>query len=169
MTSPAGAAVLVDDERRLRARALQFLEQFRRPLGLGHDVRRTDQVRERVGVGMSRALQEHVLHVHEADDVVEALAVDEQARVLGLAQPRPQVAERGIGADGDDVGTRRHHFANQPLLEADERAEQLARLLLVLARVGLDLGLRRGLLLPRPAARRRRGGRCRRWRRPSGA
>ena len=54
---------------------------------------------------------------------------------------------RGVGADGDDVGARRHHLANQPLLEADQRAEQLARFLLVLARVGLDLGLRRSLLL----------------------
>ena len=76
--------------------------------------------------------------MHEPDHVVEALAEDEQPRVLGLAQPRPQVAEGGIGADGDDVGTRRHHLADEPFLEAHERPEQLARLVLVFLRGGLD-------------------------------
>ncbi len=69
---------------------------------------------------------EHVAHVDEADDLVDILLVDRDARVLLVDDQLAQLLERGIGRDGDDVGARRHHFAHHLVAELDHRLDELA-------------------------------------------
>ena len=67
---------------------------------------------------MAGALEEDVLHEHEADDVVEVLLVDRHARVLLLAEERPQVAERG----GRRGWRRCRGAASSPRAPADRKS-----------------------------------------------
>ena len=95
-----------------------------------------------------------VLHDDEADDVVEVLGEDRQARILLLLHELPQVVDRRVRADRDDVGPRRHHLAHQRLAEVHDRSQQPA---LVGARCG-RVGRRRC------GVRGRLDRRARRWR-----
>ena len=102
---------------------------------------------------------EHVAHVHEADDLVDGLLVDRNARVLLVDDQLAQLLERGVGRNGHDVGPRRHHFAHHLVAELHHRLDQLAVVFLdeaffgagrdqrfdVLGRGGL-LRLRRGIV-----------------------
>ena len=108
--------------------------------------------------------RDEILDEDEAGDVVEALLEDGKPRVLLLAEERPQLADRRVLGDRDDVGPRRHHLAHERVAEVDDALEQLPLFALddalLLGRVGVGLG---GLV-----RRRRLGGLVadrRRWRR----
>ena len=156
-----GAAVLVDDDGHLRLPPLHLLQQLRHALALGHEMRRAHQRRHRRL--RARRQRHEILHEHDADDVVEVVAIDRHARVLLLAEQRAQILQRGIGADGDDVGPRRHHLADEGLGEVDDRLQQLAAFLLgdrAFLRLALAAGVWRGdvgPLAPFAASRSRRG------------
>ena len=109
-------------------------EQLGHLLGLGHEVRRANQRRDRLRV-VGGIAEDQVLDGDEADDVVQRLVVDREARVLLLADERAQLANRRLGLDRDDVRPRRHHLAHHRLAEFDERPQQLARLSLLQSRV----------------------------------
>ncbi len=81
-----------------------------------------------VSAGARPQLLQQVLDEQDADDVVERLVEDRQARVLLLAEQRQQLLDgRGV-VDRDDVGPRRHDLAHHRLAEVGEVAQQLARL-----------------------------------------
>jgi len=75
-------------------------------------------------------------------DVVQVVLEHRDARVALLAELRPQIGQRGLGGDGDEVGTRRHDLARQRVAEVDDRAQQARFLVARLLRRGLD-GFRR--------------------------
>ena len=124
-----GAAVLVDDNRALNALVLELAQQLAHELRLRHEVRRPQVVRDR-RVALQRVAQENqILHVDEPENVVEVVAEDRNARVFLLAKQRAKVVERLVCRYRDDVGARRHHFANQRVAEIDDRFQELALLL----------------------------------------
>ena len=69
---------------------------------------------------------EHVAHVDEADNLIDILLEDGNARILLGDDELAQLFERRVGGDGDDVGTRRHHFAHHLIAEFDHGLDQLA-------------------------------------------
>ena len=69
----SGATIFIDDDGHLRLTALHLLEQLRDPLALRHHERRSHQCRQRRLGG--RRQRHHVLHEHDADDIVEIAAV----------------------------------------------------------------------------------------------
>ena len=113
----------------LDALALELLQQLGHALGLGHEMRRPDQRRDRL-VGRRSALQQdQVLHEHEAQHVVEGLFVDRHARVLLLAEQRLAAARTSRSASmpmmsGRGVMTSRTMVSRKSTSDA----EQLARL-----------------------------------------
>ena len=62
-------------------------------LRLGHEVRRPHERRDRRAVGRRRQ-RDQILHEDDAEDVVEVVLVDRDARVLLLAEERAQIVER---------------------------------------------------------------------------
>jgi DNA-binding NtrC family response regulator len=126
-----GAAVFVDDDGALNALVLELPEQFADELGLGHKVRGPQMIRERRVLLQRVAEQNEVLHVHEAEDVVEVVAKHRKTRVLLLAEEGPEAVERLLRGYRHDVGARRHHFTYECVAEIDDRFEQLAFLLAV--------------------------------------
>ena len=95
------------------------------------------------------AEQNQILDVHEPENVVEVVAEHRNARILLLAEQRAKVVERRVRRNGDDVGARRHHFANQRVAEIDDRFQQLA---LVLAARRAGLAGRRVPLMTSPSS-----------------
>jgi hypothetical protein len=88
-----------------------------------------------------------VAQVHEADDVVDALAEDRESRTTGLDGEVQRLAHRrGVG-DVDHVDARHHHLAHDGVTELDDRMDEVTLLgldRLVLVRDvghGEDLGL----------------------------
>jgi hypothetical protein len=74
-------------------------------------------------LGIRQANQ--ILDEHHTDDVVQVLAIDRDARVLLLAEERAQLVERGIGANRNHVGARRHDLAHERVAEIDDGPQQL--------------------------------------------
>ena len=79
-----GAAVLIDDDRHVSLLPLQLLQQLGRALALRHEVRRPHQRGQR-RLGARRQRHE-IFHEHDAENVVEVLAVDRHPGVLLLAE-----------------------------------------------------------------------------------
>ena len=105
--------------------ALKFLEQFRDALGFrdeGH-AGRTIAV-DRVLVERDVVDLEEILDADDADDVIEVLVEDREARVFLLAEEGAQIGDGMAGLDGDDVGARRHHFAREGIAEVNDRLQQ---------------------------------------------
>ena len=78
----------------------------------------------------ARRQRDQILDEHDPDDVVEVVAVDRHPRVLLLPEQRAQILQRGVGANRNDVGARRHDLADDGLGEVDDRLQQLAAFLL---------------------------------------
>ena len=62
---------------------------------------------------------EHVLNVHEAENVIEGSAIDRNARALRGREGAHHVVERGFDRERVHVGTGNHDFANLDLSEFD--------------------------------------------------
>ena len=124
VTSPAVPSAFVDDDRALRVLPLELLEEFGDTLGLRHDDGRPQQAGNRARV-VAGAERDQILHEHEAGDVVEALPVDREPRVLLFAEQRPEIADRRVHLDGNDIRPGRHYFADQRVAEVDDALEQL--------------------------------------------
>ena len=166
-----GAAVLVDDDRHLHLPALHLLEQLGHALALGHEVRRPHQRRHRIGVAPPARQHQQVLDEDDADDVVEVVAVDRDARVLLLAEQRAQLAERRVGADRDDVGPRRHDLADHVSVKStiDCSSSRLSSLSSCSASRRLGWSSPAALAASAPSRRRGRSASRRAHRRPSSA
>ena len=130
VTRPGRAAVFVDDQRLARPPPPHLGEQIVGAKCFGH---RQHFARERAGVDVAVAAGERaqqVGHVQHADDVVEVVAVDRQARVTARARSRDQLAERRLGGDGDELGARNHHLTRGQIREPEHAVEHLFFLLL---------------------------------------
>ena len=121
---PGRPAVLVDHDRHLHLAALEFLQELGHALGLGHEHRRTHEARDRLPVRVRFGDEDQVLDEDDALDVVEILVEDRDARILLLAEERPQLAESRIRRDGNDVWTRRHDLAHEGVAEIDDRLQE---------------------------------------------
>src|SRR5215204_3835193 len=142
---PGRSAVLIDDNGHLRLPALHLLEQLGYTLALRHEMRRPHQRRHRRLC--VRRQRNEILHEHNPGDVVEVVAIDGHPRILLFAKQRTQILQRGVGTYGDDVRTRRHHFADDGLGEIDDRLQQFAAFSLgngTLFRLGFTGALWRG-------------------------
>ena len=69
---------------------------------------------------------EHVAHVDEADDLIDGLLVDRDARELFVDDELAKLFERGVGGDRDDIGPRGHHLADHLIAELHHALDQLA-------------------------------------------
>ena len=88
---PRGPAVFVDDDRELRLAPLHLLEQLGDALALGHEVGGAHQRRHRRLRGGRQ--RDQILDEHDADDVVEVVAVDGHPRVLLLAEQFAEILQ----------------------------------------------------------------------------
>ena len=119
-----GAAVLVDDDGQLYLLSLKLLQELRHALGLRHEGRRPHQAGNRLVVGIGFAEQHQVLDEDNALNVVDVFFEHRNARVLLLAEERAQFADGRLGRNRDDVGPRRHDFANERTAEVDDRLQE---------------------------------------------
>ena len=91
--------------------------------------------------------------MENADDVVERLAVDREARVRRVEHGRERFLRRHLDRDRDDVGLRDHHVGDVLVPEVEDALDQLALAVLDLAlrgRAGEEhpqLGLRMDVAL----------------------
>ena len=116
-----GAAVLVDDDGHVDALLLHLLQQIahrhqRRHEEHGADdfelvdgllQRRRDEADRHFLFGIEHRrgdAAQRILDVDEADDVVDRVLVDRDARVIDLAEMRNERAETRFGIDGLDIG-----------------------------------------------------------------
>ncbi len=76
---------------------------------------------------------EEIADVEHADDVVERLAVDGEARVRRVEHRRERLLGRHLDRDGDDVGLRDHHVGDVLVPEVEDAFDQLALAVLDLA------------------------------------
>ena len=137
-----GAAVFVDDDGALNALMLELAQQLADELGLGHEMRGPQMIRDRRVALQRVAEQNQILHVHEARGCCRGCRGRPECAILLLAKQRAQPVERLVGRNRDDVGARRHHFANQRVAEVDDRLQELA-LVLAVRRAGLARATRR--------------------------
>ena len=73
--------------------------------------------------------------MQHADDVVQVVAVDRQARVAAAARSASMSSSRVASAgDGDQLGARHHHLAGRQIGEAEDAVEHLLLVLLEDAR-----------------------------------
>ena len=155
---PRRPAVFVDDDGALRLVRLKLLQQLGHELRFRHDHGRANQRRDRHLV-VARAEHDQILDEYESRDVVEALLEHREARVLLLAKQAPELADRRRLLNSDEVGPRRHHFANQRVAEVDDALQEAPffglNQPLLLRRV--DVGLGRLLGFHRFFVGRRRG------------
>ena len=73
--------------------------------------------------------------VADREDVRKAVAAAKKAHDSGVwrsksKEERAKVLQRRVHADGDDVGSRRHHLADDGLGEIDDGLQELATLFL---------------------------------------
>ncbi len=66
--------------------------------------------------------------MHHAARLIEALMIDRQPRMLGLAEHAQQLVDGDLVGDGDDVGARHHHVLHRLLAEAEDVEEHGALL-----------------------------------------
>jgi hypothetical protein len=118
------AAVLVDDDRRLDLPALKLAQQLGNALRLRRERRRPHVRGHAIDVGAAVREQQQILHEDDADDVVEVVVEDRDARVALLAELGAQIADGRVVRDGDQIGARRHDLAHQRVAEVDDRSQQ---------------------------------------------
>ena len=107
---------------------LHLPQQRRHLLRLGHEDRRAQVVGHR-RLGLVVALGPHeVLGVHDADDVVDAVAGDGQAAEAVEDHDLHHVADLEVGRDRHHVGPRHHHLAHDGVAELDGVLDELALL-----------------------------------------
>src|SRR5271157_5741907 len=112
-----GIAVLVHHNHHVRILLLHLAHQVAHRLGLGHEQDGPHQLADRAVGALGFVQLEHVAHVHEADDTVDALLEYRDPRILFGDDKLPQLLQGGIGGDGYDVGTRRHDLADHLVAE----------------------------------------------------
>ena len=126
---PVGAAIFVDHQRQMGVRGLHLQQQFQH----GHGGRREQDIvldpgdrhfaQTEIPVAFGFQKFEHALQMHEADGVVERLAIDRQARMLRLAEQQDEIGQRGLFLHRDDVGARHHHVLDLQLAELEQIGE----------------------------------------------
>ena len=124
-----GVSVLVHHDHHVGVFLLHLAHEVADGLGFGHE----DEVADQLAHGAVLALfffdLEHVAHVDEAGDMIDVPLVHRNARELLVDDELPQLSERGIGGNGDDVRPRRHHFPHHLVAELDHRLHQFPVLL----------------------------------------
>ena len=148
-----GAAIFVDDERKVDAGGLHLGQQIerrhrrRRVERLADDLRRHERHRQididEVEIALFRRLLPTVLAIarraarrrmrrHEGDKIadvdhaariVERVVVDDEARMRGALENLDQFTERNVLLHGDDVGARHHHAFDPRLAQAQDILE----------------------------------------------
>ena len=96
----------VEDRRRRRDE--QHLAQQRRQLGLA--------------VLGDRA--EHILDVHEADHIIEGLAIHRNPRMTLLDHAFDDFGERRLGVERHDIDARHHHVGSRLVVDLEDIANQ---------------------------------------------
>ena len=107
---PAGAAVLVDDDRHVVARHAELAQQHVEALRLGDEYRRAQpgaQVEACLGMDAQQ-----VLGQQDADDVVATALDDREARVPGGDDEGEDLVERIDDVDDVHLRARHHHVAD---------------------------------------------------------
>ena len=110
----------------MRAIALHLAQHIRTRLGLRHQRNGTYQFLERLLLALFRIELENIAHMDEADDVINSVLVHRHPRKLFMNDKLAQIFYRFIGGNRNDVGPRRHHFANALIAERHHRLNQLA-------------------------------------------
>ena len=77
-------------------------------------------------MALFRIKLEDVAHVYEADDVVDAVLIDGNARKLFVNDELAEIFDGLVFGDGDDVGPGRHDFADALIAECHHRLNELA-------------------------------------------
>ena len=113
-------AVLVDDQCKLHAGTAEILEQLRCRHRFRHEERRAQcglDVGDPDGLAVHRVLQQVALLQH-AEDVIEAVSADHQARVLALHDLKARQLLAVVEVDHAHIAARRHDRRDRLLVEA---------------------------------------------------
>src|SRR5215472_246069 len=121
------AAIFVDDNREADVMLPHLAQQVTAQLTLGDEIQvlaheRFDRARAGFGVGYLK----DILRVHNADNVVDGVAVDGNAREWLGAQQFNEFFDRGIGGHGHHLRPRLHGFPYGFAAELDHRLNQVA-------------------------------------------
>src|SRR5512140_3027435 len=98
--------VFVDHHYHVRSVGLHLAQQIGDFLGLRHQANRAHQFAYRLPRALIFFQFEHIAHVDEADDVVDRLYENRNARVLFMNDQFAEIVERTLLADGYDLGPR---------------------------------------------------------------
>src|SRR5438874_4033114 len=137
---PAGAAVLVDDDRNVDLVLLHVAKELVDLLGLWDELSRS-HVRPDLDVLLpAREAPEEILHVEDADDVVRRALVERDTRVADVRDDLEDLVGRRIDVYRDDVRARDHDLVHRLLRDGEDRREHalLALLKYALGLSGLD-------------------------------
>ena len=168
-----GVAVFVHHDHHVRAFLLHLAHEVVHRLGFGHEADGAHQFPHAPVLALLFFQFEHVAHMDEADNLVDILLEDRDARVLLRDDELAQMFERGLGRDGDDIGPRRHDFADYLIAELHDRLDEFAVFLLDQPLFGagrdqrVDIFRRRGFLFLGGWIR--RASSTRDWKKPSTA
>ena len=122
--------MLVHDDRDVHLAQLHLAQQLADVLGFGREVRLAGHLTQRPGVVVAHALAQHVFGVHDADDVVDGVLEDGDARVAVLDDQLDGVADRARRGRGDDVEPRDHDLAHRLVGHLEDAVDHLPLLLL---------------------------------------
>ncbi len=152
---PGDAAVLVDDDGHLLLGLLELLEQVGHLHRFRYEEDRPDERLDGLALVLLVGVLDDVLGHDHALDVVDAVLVDGDARVLLPDDEVLEVVDRGVLPDADHRDPGRHDLPDDGIPELDDAPQELALALLDdallpgLVEEGLDLLVGR-LALPVP-------------------
>ena len=123
-----GAAVLVDDDRHVRASRLHVLEQLIDLLAVRDHEGRSHERLDRLGLLRVAAVEDpshDVLEINDADDIVGVLADDRDAREARSQAQRECLAQGLVPLDEDHLGARHHDLAREGVAEFEDGVDHL--------------------------------------------
>ena len=119
------AAVLVDDDGHLLLDLLELAQEIGEGHGLGDEGDGPDQGLDRLALVLLVGVLEEVLGHDDPFDVVEAVLVDRDPRVLVPDDEVLEVVDGGVPADADHGLPGGHDLADDPVAELDHAPQEL--------------------------------------------
>src|SRR5262249_29347902 len=121
---PGDGPVLVDHERHVAAALLQLLEERSDLLALGNELHRMQDLPDDDWLPLLEQPQ-RVLHVDEADHVVDVALVGRDAAEAALHDERAHLGRRRVRVEGEDLRARDHDLAHRHVRELEDAVDEL--------------------------------------------
>ncbi len=121
------AAVFVEQNGDVLLALPKAREQIIHPDGVGHEQRLAHQLAERrLPIGRQAHGRHQILHVQNADDVIEIIFVDGIFVVMMLRREVAHFPDRRVHIQRDHFGARHHHLMRRHLAKVEDGVDHLA-------------------------------------------